>query len=35
MINDFSNNLNTVNLYLKIKPSPSYKIMKGFIYPKD
>ena len=29
MINDFSSNLNTLNLYLKIKPF--YKIMNGFI----
>ena len=34
MINVFSSNLNTVNLHLKIKPWPFYKIMKRFIYPK-
>ena len=27
----FSSNLNTVNLHLKIKPWPFYKIMKGFL----
>ena len=31
MISAFSSNLNTGNLHFKIKPSPFYKIMKGFI----
>ena len=31
MINAFSSNVNPVNLHLKIKPWPVYKIMKGFI----
>ena len=31
MINGFSSNMNTLNLYLKIKPGPFYKIMNGFI----
>ena len=35
MINAFFSKLNNVNLHLEIKPRPFYKIMKGFIYPKD
>ena len=31
MINTFSSNLNSLNLHLKIRPWPFYKIMKGFI----
>ena len=31
MIDVFSSNLNTINLQLKIKPGPFYKVMKGFI----